>query len=136
MKTLIVIAGPTASGKTAFSIELAKALNTVIISADSRQFYKEMSIGTAAPTPEELLQVKHYFVHNVSIEDKYDVADYEREVLALLDELFKTHDQVVMTGGSGLFIDAVCNGIDVMPDVQLEVRQRWKRCWKKVELML
>lgn len=128
-KTLIVIAGPTASGKTAFSIELAKALNTVIISADSRQFYKEMSIGTAAPIPEELLQVKHYFVHNISIEDKYDVADYEREVLQLLDELFKTHDQVIMTGGSGLFIDAVCNGIDEMPDVQPEIRQ-------KVETML
>jgi len=128
-KTLIVIAGPTASGKTAFSIELARTLDTVIISADSRQFYKEMSIGTAAPTPEELLQVKHYFVHNISIEDKYDVADYEREVLQLLDELFKTHDQVVMTGGSGLFIDAVCNGIDEMPDVQPEVRQ-------KVETML
>jgi tRNA dimethylallyltransferase len=129
MKTLIVIAGPTASGKTAFSIELARALDTVIISADSRQFYKEMSIGTAAPTHEELLQVKHYFVHNISIEDKYDVADYEREVLQLLDELFKTHDKVVMTGGSGLFIDAVCNGIDEMPDVQPEVRQ-------KVETML
>ena len=128
-KTLIVIAGPTASGKTAFSIELAKALNTIIISADSRQFYKEMSIGTAAPTPEELLQVKHYFIHNISIEDKYDVADYEREVLQLLDELFKTYDNVVLTGGSGLFIDAVCNGIDEMPDVQPEIRQ-------KVETML
>lgn len=129
MKTLIVIAGPTASGKTAFSIALAKALNTVIISADSRQFYKEMSIGIAAPTPEELLQVKHYFVHNISIEDKYDVADYEREVLALLDELFKTYDNVILTGGSGLFIDAVCNGIDEMPDVQPEIR-------KKVEKLL
>ena len=128
-KTFIVIAGPTASGKTAFSIALAKALNTVIISADSRQFYKEMSIGTAAPTLEELLQVKHYFVHNISIEDKYDVADYEHEVLQLLDELFKTHDHIVMTGGSGLFIDSVCNGIDVMPDVKPEVRQ-------KVETML
>ena len=128
-KTLIVIAGPTASGKTAFSIELAKALDTVMISADSRQFYKEMSIGTAAPTHEELLQVKHYFVHNISVEDKYDVADYEREVLLLLDELFKTRDHVVMTGGSGLFIDAVCNGIDVMPDVQPEIRE-------KVETML
>lgn len=124
MKTLIVIAGPTASGKTAFSIQLARALNTVILSADSRQFYKEMSIGTAAPTPEELLQVKHYFVHNISIEDKYDVADYEREALALLDELFKTHETVVMTGGSGLFIDAVCNGIDEMPDVQPETRNK------------
>ena len=124
MKTLIVIAGPTASGKTAFSIQLAKALNTVILSADSRQFYKEMSIGTAAPTVEELLQVKHYFIHNISIEDKYDVADYEREVLALLDALFKTHDKVVLTGGSGLFIDAVCNGIDEMPDVQPEIRNK------------
>ena len=128
-KTLIVIAGPTASGKTAFSIALAKALNTVILSADSRQFYKEMSIGTAAPKVEELLQVKHYFIHNISIEDKYDVADYEREALALLDELFKTNDNVILTGGSGLFIDAVCNGIDEMPDVQPEIR-------KKVEKLL
>lgn len=123
-KTLIVIAGPTASGKTAFAIQLAKALDTVIISADSRQFYKEMSIGTAAPTDEELLQVKHYFIHNISIKDKYDVADYEREVLQLLDELFKTHDNVILTGGSGLFIDAVCNGIDEMPDVQPEIRNK------------
>ena len=123
-KTLIVIAGPTASGKTAFSIEMAKALNTVILSADSRQFYKEMSIGTAAPTKEELSQVKHYFVHHISIEDKYDVADYERDVLQLLDKLFKTHDAVIMTGGSGLFIDAVCNGIDTMPDVQPEIREK------------
>ena len=123
-KTLIVIAGPTASGKTAFSIELAKALNTVILSADSRQFYKEMSIGTAAPTEEELSQVKHYFVHHISIEDKYDVADYERDALQLLGELFKTHDAVIMTGGSGLFIDAVCNGIDEMPDVSVETREK------------
>ncbi len=123
-KTLIVIAGPTASGKTAFAIQLAKALDTVILSADSRQFYKEMSIGTAAPTEKELSQVQHYFVHHISIEDKYDVADYERDVLQLLDELFKTHDAVIMTGGSGLFIDAVCNGIDEMPNVQPEVRKK------------
>ena len=129
MKTLIVIAGPTASGKTAFAIQVAKALNTVILSADSRQFYKEMSIGTAAPTEEELSQAKHYFVHHISIEDKYDVADYERDAIQLLDELFKTHDAVVMTGGSGLFIDAVCNGIDAMPDVEPEIRE-------KVEKML
>ena len=125
--TLIVIAGPTASGKTAFAIELAKALNTVILSADSRQFYKEMSIGTAAPTEDELSQVKHYFVHHISIEDKYDVADYERDALQLLDELFKTHDAVIMTGGSGLFIDAVCNGIDVMPDVDPGIREKAQR---------
>lgn len=123
-KTLIVIAGPTASGKTAFSIELAKALGTVILSADSRQFYKEMSIGTAAPTEEELSQVKHYFVHHISIEDKYDVADYERDALQLLGKLFKTHNTVVMTGGSGLFIDAVCKGIDAMPDVHPDIREK------------
>ncbi len=129
MKTLIVIAGPTASGKTAFSIELAKALDTVILSADSRQFYIEMSIGTAAPTEEELSQAKHYFVHHISIDDKYDVADYERDAIALLDELFKTHDAVVMTGGSGLFIDAVCNGIDAMPDVRPEIREKVQRLY-------
>ena len=129
MKTLIVIAGPTASGKTAFAIKVAKVLNTVILSADSRQFYKEMSIGTAAPTEEELSQAKHYFVHHISIEDKYDVADYERDAIQLLEELFKTHDDVVLTGGSGLFIDAVCNGIDAMPDVEPEIR-------KKVEKIL
>ena len=129
MKTLIVIAGPTASGKTAFSIALAKALNTVILSADSRQFYKEMSIGTAAPTEVELSQVKHYFVHHISIEDKYDVADYERDVMQLLDKLFKTHDAVIMTGGSGLFIDAVCNGIDAMPDVEPEIREKVQKLY-------
>jgi tRNA dimethylallyltransferase len=128
-KTLIVIAGPTASGKTAFAIKVAKALNTVILSADSRQFYKEMSIGTAAPTEEELSQVKHYFVHHISIEDKYDVADYERDAMQLLDELFKTHNAVIMTGGSGLFIDAVCNGIDAMPDIQPEIRKKVQRIY-------
>ena len=131
MPTLIVIAGPTASGKTAFAIKVAKALNTVILSADSRQFYKEMSIGTAAPTEEELSQVQHYFVHHISIEDKYDVADYERDALQLLDELFKTHDSVVMTGGSGLFIDAVCNGIDEMPDIKPEIRQKVENLLKE-----
>ena len=128
--TLIVIAGPTASGKTTFAIKMAKALNTVILSADSRQFYKEMSIGTAAPTEEELSQVKHYFVHHISIEDKYDVADYERDVLQLLDNLFKAHNVVILTGGSGLFIDAVCNGIDAMPDVKPEIREKVEKLYK------
>ena len=128
-KTLIVIAGPTASGKTAFAIKVAKALDTVILSADSRQFYKEISIGTAAPTEEELSQAKHYFVHHISIEDKYDVADYEHDAIQLLDELFKTHDTVVMTGGSGLFIDAVCNGIDAMPDVEPEIREKVEKLY-------
>ena len=131
MKTLIVIAGPTASGKTAFSIALAKALKTVIISADSRQFYKEMSIGTAAPTPDELSQVKHYNVHNISIEDKYDVAEYEKDVLELLKTLFLEHDSVILTGGSGLFIDAVCNGIDEMPDITAETREKVENLYRE-----
>lgn len=124
MSKLIVVAGPTASGKTAYAIQLAQKLGTVIISADSRQFYKEMSIGTAAPTKEELQQAKHYFVHHISIEDKYDVADYENDVIALLNQLFKQYETVILTGGSGLFIDAVCNGIDAMPDVQSDIRER------------
>ena len=118
-----MIAGPTASGKTATAIEIAQAFDTVVISADSRQFYKEIPIGTAAPTKEELSKVKHYMVGNLSIEDKYDVADYERDVISLLKDLFKVHDTVVLTGGSGLFIDAVCNGIDVIPDISPEIRQ-------------
>jgi len=130
-KYLIVIAGPTASGKTATAIKVAKAFGTVIISADSRQFYKELSIGTAAPTADELNEVKHYFVHNLSIEDKYDVADYERDVLCLLNELFKQHDVVVMTGGSGFFIDAVCNGLDLIPDISAEIRDKVNEIYSK-----
>ena len=122
--TLIVIAGPTASGKTATAIEVAKALDTVIINADSRQFYKEMSIGTAVPTPKELQEVKHYFVQHISILNDYDVAAYEKDVLLLLKKLFLERDQVVLTGGSGLFIDAVCKGIDAMPDIDKTVRQK------------
>ena len=123
-KHLIVLAGPTASGKTTTAIKLAKALDAEIISADSRQFYKELSIGTAAPTAEELAQVKHHFVHNLSIEDKYDVADYENDVLSFLKQYFKTKDIAIMTGGSGLFIDAVCNGLDSIPDISDEIRAK------------
>lgn len=130
-KHLIVIAGPTASGKTATAIKVAKAFDTVIISADSRQFYKELPIGTAAPTEDELNEVKHYFVHNLSIEQSYDVADYEHDVLCLLNELFKQHDIVVMTGGSGLFIDAVCNGLDSIPDISSETRNKVNEIYKK-----
>lgn len=124
MKTLIVIAGPTASGKTAAAIQVAKSLNTVIINADSRQFYKEMCIGTAVPSPKELQEVKHYFVQNISILNDYDVATYEQDALLLLRKLFLEHDKVVLTGGSGLFIDAVCKGIDTMPDIDQTVRER------------
>ena len=122
--TLIVIAGPTASGKTAAAIKLAKRLHTVILSADSRQFYKEMRIGTAVPSLKELHEVKHYFIQHISILNDYDVADYERDALKLLGRLFQEHDQVVMAGGSGLYIDAVCHGIDSMPDITQETRQR------------
>ena len=130
MKTLIVIAGPTASGKTAAAIKVAKALNTVIINADSRQFYKEMSIGTAAPTPKELQEVKHYFVHHISILDDYDVAQYEQDVIKLLKKLFQDHDHVILTGGSGLFIDAVCKGIDAMPDIEESTRNKVEQLYK------
>ncbi|MBO4574505.1 MAG: tRNA (adenosine(37)-N6)-dimethylallyltransferase MiaA [Bacteroidales bacterium] len=126
-KHLIVLAGPTASGKTATAIKFAKAFDAEIISADSRQFYKELSIGTAAPTADELAQVKHRFVHNLSIEDKYDVADYERDVLNYLKQYFKAKNVAVMTGGSGLFIDAVCNGLDSMPDIDDDVRAKVTR---------
>lgn len=130
-KYLIVIAGPTASGKTATAITIAKALRTVIISADSRQFYREIPIGTAAPTREELSEVEHYMIHNLSIEDRYDVADYEKDVLLLLKKLFLNHDAVVMTGGSGLFIDAVCNGLDSIPDIYDETRNRVNDLYEK-----
>ena len=119
-----MLAGPTASGKTATAIKLAKAFDAEIISADSRQFYKELSIGTAAPTAEEMAQVKHHFVHNLSIEDKYDVADYEKDVLSYLKEYFKTKNVAIMVGGSGLFIDAVCNGLDEIPDISDEIRTK------------
>lgn len=121
--TLLVIAGPTAVGKTQFAIETALQCESVVLSADSRQFYREMKIGTAAPTNEELAMVKHYFIGNLSIHDYYSVSKYEQDVLQLLQSLFARHNVVVMTGGSGLYIDAVCNGIDELPDPDPEIRQ-------------
>ncbi|MBO4328988.1 MAG: tRNA (adenosine(37)-N6)-dimethylallyltransferase MiaA [Bacteroidales bacterium] len=123
-RTLIVIAGPTASGKTEAAIRMAQAHHTEILNADSRQFYREMSIGTAAPTHKELLEVKHHFVQHISIFDQYDVGTYERDALRLLEQLFLDHESVVLTGGSGLFIDAVCNGIDAMPDIEPAIRHQ------------
>lgn len=130
-KYLVVIAGPTASGKTATAIQVAKALGTEIISADSRQFYKELPIGTAAPTKEEQSEVQHHMIHNLNVEDKYDVADYENDVLALLTKLFINHDTVVLTGGSGLFIDAVCKGLDSIPDISDEVRNKVNKLYEE-----
>lgn len=130
-KYLVVIAGPTASGKTATAIQVAKALGTEIISADSRQFYKELPIGTAAPTKEEQAEVQHHMIHNLNVEDKYDVADYENDVLALLKKLFINHECVVLTGGSGLFIDAVCKGLDSIPDISNETRTKVNKLYEE-----
>lgn len=120
---LIIITGPTAVGKTDLVIKLAKKFNTSIISCDSRQFYKELKIGTAPPSPKQLKEVKHYFVHFLSIHNYYNVSKYENDVLHLLEKLFKERQIVFMSGGSGLYIDAVCNGIDDMPDVDVELRE-------------
>ena len=122
-KTLVVITGPTASGKTDVSIEVARELGTEIISADSRQFFKEMQIGTAAPSQKQLNAVPHHFVGHLSIHDNYNVSQFEQDVLKKLDELFENHNFVVMTGGSGLYIDAVCKGIDEMPDIPDHIRK-------------
>ena len=124
-KYLIVIAGATASGKTSLGIRLAQKYDTVILSADSRQFYQEMSIGTAKPTVEELAAAKHHFVDNLSIHDEYSVGDYEREAITLLDEIFETKDVALMVGGSGLFIKAVLEGLDEFPDVPNEIKEKF-----------
>ena len=121
-KYLITIVGPTAIGKTALSINLAKHFNCDIISCDSRQFYKEMQIGTAVPSTEELATAKHHFIQNKSIFENYTVGDFEKEAIAKLDELFSINDYVVMVGGSGLYVDAVLKGFDDFPEVSTSVR--------------
>lgn len=121
-KTLVVIVGPTASGKTDIAIELAEKLNTEIISADSRQFYKEIPIGTAAPDSEQLEKVQHHFVGHLSITDNYNVSRFEQDVLQLLEEKFKHNKLMILVGGSGLYIDVVCNGIDKLPDPDEKLR--------------
>ncbi|MES2593257.1 MAG: tRNA (adenosine(37)-N6)-dimethylallyltransferase MiaA [Bacteroidota bacterium] len=123
-KNLIVIAGPTAIGKTALSIAIAKNYNCPVISADSRQFFKEMSIGTAKPTFEEMQGVPHYFVDSHTVTEDYNVGKYETEVISLLEKLFQTHDKVILVGGSGLYIDAVCKGFDELPEADAEVRTK------------
>ena len=114
-KNLIVIVGPTAIGKTSLSIELAKELKCEIISADSRQFYREISIGTAKPTDDELSQVNHHLINNISIHDEYSAGKFELDVLNCLEFLFKKSDYAILVGGSGMYIDAVCKGIDLIP---------------------
>ncbi|MBD0832693.1 tRNA (adenosine(37)-N6)-dimethylallyltransferase MiaA [Aestuariibaculum sediminum] len=121
-KFLISIIGPTAIGKTALSIKLANHFNTEIISADSRQFFKEMQIGTAAPSKKELSAAKHHFIHHKSVEDNYSVGTFEKDALTRLNKLYNSHNIVVMVGGSGLYVDAVTKGLDDFPDVDPEIR--------------
>mgnify|MGYP003483282636 FL=1 len=122
MNTLIVLLGPTGVGKTELSLRVASHVGSPIISADSRQLYKELVIGTAAPTAEQLARVKHYFVGTLSLTDYYNASQFEEEVLVCLENLFQSASNVVMTGGSMMYIDAVCNGIDELPTVSQEIR--------------
>lgn len=122
-KYLITIIGPTAIGKTALAIEVSKHFNCEILSADSRQFFKEMTIGTAVPNNEELAAAPHHFIQNISVFEDYTVGDFERDAIAKLDELFKVNNYAVLVGGSGLYIDAVLKGFDDFPDIAPEIRQ-------------
>lgn len=123
-RKLSIVLGPTAVGKTEWAIALAKSCGSPIINCDSRQIYKELRIGVARPSDDELSQVKHYFIATRSISELYTAGQFEFDALELLDELFKTHSTVVMCGGSGLYIDALCNGIDPFPAADMELRER------------
>lgn len=124
-KQLIVIEGPTASGKTSLAVELAKHFETVVLSSDSRQFYKEMSIGTAKPSSEEMAGIKHYFIDSNSLQDPVTAGKFEKQSLEILEEEFKIHDTIILVGGSGMFTNALCNGLDNIPvfqEIQKELR--------------
>ena len=123
-KTLIVVLGPTAIGKTSLSIDLAKHYNTDIISADSRQFYKELLIGAAPPSEEELDEVQHHFVQHLSVREDYNVGRFEENAIQKLEDLFTEKDKVILVGGSGLYIDSICNGFDKMPDISAYIREK------------
>lgn len=127
---LIVIAGPTAVGKTALSIRLAQYLQTEILSADSRQFFREMSIGTARPDKKEMQGIPHHFTGHLSISESYNVSDFEQDSVALLEQLFQKKNTAVMVGGSGLYIKAVCEGIDTLPDPDPDLRQQLVRSYE------
>ena len=122
-KTLFVIVGPTAIGKTAAAIKIAREFQTEIISADSRQFYRETNIGTAKPSAGELQEVRHHFINSHSITETFTVGDFEKESLKLIEKLFKSHNSIVLTGGSGLYVDAVCRGFDNLPKAAPGVRE-------------
>ena len=132
--TLIVLTGPTGVGKTELSLQLAEHYGCPIVSADSRQFYRDIPIGTAAPTAEQLARVKHYFVGQLALTDYYSASCYEEEVLRLLDTLFTTHDYVLLTGGSMMYIDAVCKGIDDIPTITDEIRREVVEHYRQVGL--
>ncbi|HIW44136.1 MAG TPA: tRNA (adenosine(37)-N6)-dimethylallyltransferase MiaA [Candidatus Prevotella stercoripullorum] len=131
MNTLIVIVGPTGVGKTALCIDVAKQLDTVIINADSRQMFKEIPIGTAAPTDDEQNMVKHYFIGNLCIKDYYNASMFENEVITLLGRLFHEKDVVILSGGSMMYVDAVCNGIDDIPTVNEHIRNLVKEDYER-----
>ena len=131
MNTLIVVTGPTAVGKTALTIEIAKHYGIPIINADSRQIYQELKIGTASPTAEQMQQVKHYFVGTKSITDYYNASMYEQEVVQLLEKLFIDSPIQLLSGGSMMYIDAVCNGIDDIPTVRDDIRNEMKRRYQE-----
>lgn len=136
LKTLLVIAGPTAVGKTALCVRLAKLLHTDVVSADSRQLYRELTIGTAKPTPEEMDGVRHHFINSHSIQDSVNAGRYERECISLLNDLFQTKDVVILSGGTGLYINAVCFGLDDMPSIAPELRQALRQRWEAEGLEL
>ncbi|NIK74186.1 tRNA dimethylallyltransferase [Thermonema lapsum] len=123
-KTLVVVTGPTAVGKTALCVELARVLQTEVVSADARQIYREMRIGTARPTEEEMGGIVHHFIASHSIHQEYSAGKYESEALALLSSLFQRYDTVLLSGGSGLYIKAVCSGLDSFPDIPATTRQQ------------
>ncbi len=123
-RLLVVLAGPTAVGKTKIAVKIAQSFQTVILSADSRQFYKEMNIGTAVPDTIDRKTIPHYFIQHLSIHDYYNVSRYENDVLNLLSLLFRQYNPILLVGGSGLYIDAVCKGIDDMPDYDPELREQ------------
>ena len=130
-KFLIVVGGATATGKTATGIQLAQHFETEILSCDSRQFYREMTIGTAKPTAEELAAAPHHFINLLSIEEDYNVGDFERDAIKLLDKIFLEKNVALLVGGSGLFIRALCDGLDVFPKIPLEVRNEVQSLFEK-----
>ncbi|MFC5683382.1 tRNA (adenosine(37)-N6)-dimethylallyltransferase MiaA [Flavobacterium sp. MAHUQ-51] len=132
MKYLITIVGPTAIGKTALSIQIANHFKCDIVSCDSRQFFKEMTIGTAVPNPEELAAAKHHFIQNKSIFENYTVGDYEKEAINCIEELFKTNDYVVLVGGSGLYVNAVLKGFDDFPEIDSAIREEVNAKYEKL----